>query len=162
IAVWYSHEGRMYAVTWLFVALSYLMLAMAREGRRPVWLVPYAGGTPPALWSGISPFLARIPPLAVLPSAPVAPGPPRRPAVALGPHERPVLGGLPEPWSRVLATRWWPAVGLLGALVLYTPWLSPLRTQWPLLVAMDFGIPSTWQVWAGLALAQVGLEGSYA
>lgn len=152
MAVWYSHEGRMYAVTWFFVALSYLLLALARERPRPVWLVPYTVVTALALWSDISAFLGVVPQLAVIAATPVAPGPPGRPA----------LGGFPKPWSRALATRWWPVLGFLGALVLYAPWLASLRTQWSLLTAMDFGIPSTWQVWTALALAQVGLQGSYA
>lgn len=39
LIVWYSREGRMYAVTWLFVMLSFLALVQAARSRRWPWLV---------------------------------------------------------------------------------------------------------------------------
>jgi hypothetical protein len=38
LLVWYSREGRMYALTWLFVMLSYLALVQAARSGRRIWL----------------------------------------------------------------------------------------------------------------------------
>src|SRR3984893_2756842 len=61
IPVWYSREGRMYALTWFFVMLSFLLLAQAvRSGRWP-WLLLYAGTIPLALYADISAVMALVP-----------------------------------------------------------------------------------------------------
>src|ERR1700730_11184404 len=58
IPVWYSREGRMYAITWLFVMLSFLLLAQAVRSGRWQWLLPYAGTIPLALYADISSVIA--------------------------------------------------------------------------------------------------------
>jgi len=97
MAVWYSHEGRMYALTWLLVALSYLLLAMACERQRPHWLVAYALVTGLALWSDISAFLGVVPQLAVIATA----RPRRWPAVAFL-----AAFALYVPWVPSLLQQW--------------------------------------------------------
>jgi mannosyltransferase len=61
ILVWYSREGRMYAVTWFFVMLSFLLLAQAVRSRRWAWLVPYTGSLALALYADISAVMALVP-----------------------------------------------------------------------------------------------------
>jgi mannosyltransferase len=134
MAVWYSHEGRMYALTWLLVLLSYLLLAQASERLRPVWLALYPVATALALWSDISAFLGVVPQVAVL--------------AALVVEDR---------------RKAWLIAAYVAGFVLYVPWLLlGLRTQWPLLSTQNFHTSSTWSTWSHLLLAQAGLEASYA
>src|SRR5438105_1686757 len=58
VIVWYSREGRMYAVTWLFVMLSVLCLFQAARTRRWTWLVAYTIAVALSLYSDISSIMA--------------------------------------------------------------------------------------------------------
>ncbi len=64
--VWYSREGRMYAVTWFLVMLSFLLLAQAVRSGRWAWLIPYAGSISLALYADISAVMALVPQAAMI------------------------------------------------------------------------------------------------
>lgn len=64
LAVWYSREGRMYALSWLFVVLSFWLMLRAR--RSWPWVVAYAFSVAFALWADVSSVLALLPQLAYL------------------------------------------------------------------------------------------------
>lgn len=68
IAIWYSDEGRMYALVWFLVLTSYLLLVVGSGSRRwrlTVWLCALTVGL--ALWTDYSAALALAPqPLLIL------------------------------------------------------------------------------------------------
>ncbi len=66
ILVWYSREGRMYAVTWFLVMLSFLLLAQAVRSGRWAWLIPYAASISLALYADISAVMALVPQAAMI------------------------------------------------------------------------------------------------
>jgi mannosyltransferase len=66
VIVWYSREGRMYAVTWLFVMFSFLLLVQAVRSRRAAWLVPYGLAVALSLYSDISAVMAIVPQAAII------------------------------------------------------------------------------------------------
>jgi len=59
--VWYSREGRMYALTWMFVMLTLLALALAARSGKWRWLVAYAVCLGASLYADISAIMALVP-----------------------------------------------------------------------------------------------------
>jgi hypothetical protein len=68
VTVWYSDEGRMYAMVWFFVLLSFLLLVWGHESRLwPVYVLLHAIAVGLALWTDYSAALALIPqPIVIL------------------------------------------------------------------------------------------------
>jgi 4-amino-4-deoxy-L-arabinose transferase-like glycosyltransferase len=136
--VWYSREGRMYAVTWLFVMLSFLALTLAVRSRRWPWLVLYTGFVALSLYSDISAVMALVPQAAVI-----------------GWFYLRANTGERSLWLRAGAA-------YAAGWVLFIPWLAVLPRQLPLLHGTFSGYePSLGSAWQ-LALNLAGLDASYA
>ena len=136
--VWYSREGRMYALTWLFVMLTFLTLALAiRRGRWP-WLVQFGVCVGLSLYADISAITALIP---------------------LG-----VMIGAFALRSRDRDRRLWLRAGAayLGGWVLFTPWLIGLPRQLGLTHGTFTGYPATLGTAWRLVLNFTGLRADYA
>lgn len=108
LLVWYSREGRMYALTWLFVMLSYLALVQAARSGRRIWLVTYGVAVALALYSDISAVMALVPQ-----------------AVLVAYFFLRDRDGRPR-WLRIGAS-------YVGGWILFVPWLAVLPRQLPLL-----------------------------
>ena len=66
-AIWYSDEGRMYALLWLVILASYLCVAWGEESPRwPFLAVLHAITVGVALWTDYSAALALVPQIAVI------------------------------------------------------------------------------------------------
>jgi len=138
ILVWYSREGRMYALTWFLVMLSFLLLAQAVRSGRWVWLLPYTGSVSLALYADISAVMALVP-------------------------QGAMIG-----WffwrNRSEARARWRGVGTAYAAgwVLFVPWLVVLPQQLHYLHGTFTGYaPSLATAWR-LVLNFTGLEATYA
>ncbi len=138
LLVWYSREGRMYALTWLFVMLSFLALVQAVRTRRRPWLFLYAILIAASLYTDISAVMALVPQAIVV------------------------------AWflfrSHDDARAWWLRIGAvyLAGWLLFSPWLAVLPRQLPLLHATFAGYePSLGTVWR-LVLNVTGLAAAYA
>jgi len=66
LLVWYSREGRMYAVAWLLVMLSFLALVQAARTRRWPWLGLYAIFIAASLYADVSAVMALVPQAVVI------------------------------------------------------------------------------------------------
>jgi 4-amino-4-deoxy-L-arabinose transferase-like glycosyltransferase len=138
VAVWYSREGRMYAVTWFFTLLSFLLLVKAVRSRNWRWLPAYAVSVALSLYSDVSAVLAIVPEAAVIGWF----------VLRSGGRERAL-------WFRI---------GVAYALgwLLFTPWLTVLPKQLPLLNPTFTGFePSLSTAWQ-LLLNLTGLAAVYA
>lgn len=148
IAIWYSHDGRMYAMTWLFVLLSYLMLVLVRQRKGWIWVAAYAVAVALALYADISSWLSIGPQVALIGAGLVS--------AYLATRS----GGAPwrsEPlrvWGRV-------AIGFLSGWALFLPWLIVFPEQLALIEGVHFGVPSAQVYWL-LLLNDLGLTASYA
>jgi len=138
VIVWYSREGRMYAVTWLFVMLSFLLLVQAVRSRHAAWLVPYGLAVALSLYSDISAVMAIVPQAAIIGWF--------------------LLRGRPSErgsWLRV-------AGAYAAGWILFVPWLLVLPRQLHLLHGTFPGYePNLASAWR-LVLNLGGLEATYA
>ena len=138
LLVWYSREGRMYAVTWLLVLLSFLALVQASRTRRWPWLGLYAIFVAAALYADVSAVMALVPQ-----------------AVVIG-------------WFLVtnrdeVRTRWLRiGAAYVAGWLLFSPWLLVLRHQLPLehhlFAGYEPGLATAWR----LLLNLTGLNATYA
>jgi hypothetical protein len=138
LLVWYSREGRMYAVTWLLVILSLLALVQAVRTRRWPWLWLYAIFVAASLYADISAVMAVVPQAFVI------------------------------AWyflkNRDDVRAWWLRIGAgyAAGWLLFSPWLPVLRHQLPLdratFAGYEPGLASAWR----LVLNLTGLNASYA
>ena len=138
LLVWYSREGRMYAVTWLFVTLSILALVQAVRTRRWPWLVLYPILIASSLYADISAIMVLVPQAIVI------------------------------AWfffkSRYDDRALWLRIGAayVTGWVLFVPWLVMLPRQLPMLHATFAGYePSLSTAW-NLVLSLTGLAAIYA
>jgi mannosyltransferase len=137
LLVWYSREGRMYAVTWLFVMLSFLALVQAVRTRHRPWLFLYAILIAVSLYTDISAVMALVPQAIVV------------------------------AWfffkSRDDVRAWWLRIGAayLAGWLLFGPWLAVLPRQLPLLhgtfAGYEPGLATAWR----LVLNVTGLAAAY-
>lgn len=148
IAIWYSHDGRMYALTWLFTLLSYLLLALVRQRAGWIWVAGYSLAVALALYADISAWLAIVPQAAVICGGLVSA------YLAARPSGAPWSSQELRAWARV-------AAGFLGGLALFLPWLVVFPEQFALIGSVHFGVPSA-QVYWQLLLDDLGLTASYA
>jgi 4-amino-4-deoxy-L-arabinose transferase-like glycosyltransferase len=137
IAVWYSRDGRMYALTWFFVMLSFLLLAQAARSRRWVWLAPYAASVALALYADVSAVIALAPQAVMIAWF-----------FAVDREAR-------QAWLRIGA-------GYVAGWLLFTPWLLVLPQQLPLLHPTFAGYEPGWLTAWRLVLDETGLIASYA
>lgn len=137
LLVWYSREGRMYALTWLFVMLSYLALVLAARSERRIWLVTYGLAVALALYSDISAVMALVPQAAVV--------------------------GYFCLRDRAGRSRWLGiAAAYVAGWVLFLPWLAVLPRQLPLVHGVYPGYePSLATAWH-LLEDMTGLSAGYA
>ena len=137
LLVWYSREGRMYALTWLFVMLSYLALVLAARSGRPVWLLTYGLAVALALYSDISAVMALVPQAAVV--------------------------GYFWLRDREARSRWLRiAAAYVAGWILFFPWLAVLPRQLPLVHGVYPGYePSIATAWH-LLEDMTGLSAGYA
>lgn len=148
IAIWYSHDGRMYALTWLFTLLSYLLLALVRQRAGWIWVASYSVALALALYADISAWLAIVPQAVVIGGGLVSAYLAERPSGAPWASQR------LRAWVRLVA-------GFLGGLALFLPWLVVFPEQLALIGSVHFGVPSA-QVYWQLLLDDLGLTASYA
>ncbi len=147
IAVWYSHDGRMYAMTWFFVLLSYLLLIQAK--RRPTWYwaAGYSATIALALYADISSWLAIFPQFIL-----ILMGLSR--ALALARYDTPEVRERARAWLLTLAS-------YLGGWLLFSPWLAVFPQQLSLIRSVHFGVPSAQVFWV-LLRNDLGLAATYA
>lgn len=148
IAFWYSQDGRMYALTWCCVLLSYLLLVVAIQRPRWYWIAGYGIAVALALYADISSLLSILPELAIIAGGLIIAA---RAAQAM--HT-------PETLERV---RDWlkTGIGYVIGWLLFVPWLLALPEQLALIHATSFGAPTLDQFWL-LALNDLGLSANYA
>jgi dolichyl-phosphate-mannose-protein mannosyltransferase len=148
IAIWYSRDGRMYAMTWCFVLLSYLLLVLVIQRGRWYWVAGYSIAVVLALYADISAILGILPQAFVilwaLTWAMIAGGTPDGPRAA----ER------ARPWFHAL-------LGFAGGWLLFVPWLLLLPQQLTLIRSIHFGALTFGQIWL-LMLNDLGLAANYA
>jgi len=138
LLVWYSREGRMYAVTWLFVLLSILALVQAIRTRRWSWLVIYPILMAASLYADISAIMVLVPQAIVIAWF----------FVKSRYDDRAI-------WLRI-------GGGYAAGWILFVPWLVVLPRQLPLLHATFAGYePSLSSAW-NLVLNLTGLSAIYA
>jgi 4-amino-4-deoxy-L-arabinose transferase-like glycosyltransferase len=135
LLVWYSREGRMYALTWLFVMLSYLALVQAARSGRRIWLVTYGLALALALYSDISAVMALVPQAAVVSYFFLRDQDAR------------------SRWLRI-------AAAYVAGWILFVPWLAVLPRQLPLLHGTFPGyepsVPTAWHLLADLTGVSAG------
>ncbi len=137
LAVWYSREGRMYAMVWLFVLLSFLILVQAIRSENWYWLPPFAALIALSLYTDISAVMALLP-LGVMIAA----------LFVLQPEKRLL-------WLRIGTT-------YAAGWALFVPWIAVMSRQVPLLQARFPGYdPSPATAWR-LILNVLGLSAAYA
>ena len=137
IAVWYSRDGRMYALTWFLVMLSFLLLAQASQSRRWVWLAAYAASVAGALYADVSAVMALAPQAAMIAWF-----------FAVDRQAR-------QAWLRIGAA-------YVAGWLMFTPWLLVLPQQAPLLHGTFAGYEPGWLTVGHLVLDETGLMASYA
>jgi hypothetical protein len=128
MAVWYSREGRQYALVWCLVLLSYLLLIQAARARRLIWPVFYGVSIALALWTHYSAVLGLAPQAALIAWKLVK----GRGSTQLeaGATER----GEVRVWQRL-------ALAYVGGWLLFTPWLAELPKQLPVIRQVPHGQP---------------------
>jgi 4-amino-4-deoxy-L-arabinose transferase-like glycosyltransferase len=137
LIVWYSREGRMYAVTWLFVMLSFVALVQAVRSGRLAWLGAYAVCVALSLYADISAVMAIVPQAAIV------------------------------AWfflrTKGAERRMWLRAGLsyVAGWLLFVPWLAVLPRQLPLLHGTFSGYEPSPASALRLALNLVGLDATY-
>ena len=137
IAVWYSRDGRMYALTWFLVMLSFLLLAQVARSRRWVWLALYAASVTGALYADVSAVIALAPQAALI------------------------------TWFFAVdrqARQAWLTIGgaYVAGWLMFSPWLLVLPQQVPLLHGTFPGYEPGWMTVWQLVLNETGLMASYA
>ena len=138
LLVWYSREGRMYAVTWLFVMLSLLALVQVVRRRRWSWLAVYPILMAASLYADISAIMVLVPQAIVI------------------------------AWfffrSRDDDRALWMRIGAayVAGWVLFIPWLVVLPRQLPLLHATFAGYEPSLSTGWNLVLSLSGLSAIYA
>ena len=138
LLVWYSREGRMYAVTWLFVMFSFLALVQAFRTRRWPWLGLYAIFIAASLYSDISAVMALVPQ-----------------AVVIGWFFLRNRDDVRALWLRI-------GVAYAAGWLVFSPWLLVLRHQLPLEHHLFAGYePSLAHAWR-LLLNLTGVNATYA
>ena len=138
LPVWYSDEGRMYAMTWMFVLLSFLFLAISVQSERRIWLVGYATAIGLALYADETAAIALVPQAILV-------------AWAILRRQQP--------------QRRWRHIGLayVGGWIIFVLWLTVLPRQFAILHGQTFaGYPPALGTALKLALDQLGLTASYA
>jgi len=138
LLVWYSREGRMYAVTWLFVMLSFTALVLAVRYRRLPFMIAYAIAVALSLYSDISAIIAIVPQAAVV--------------------------GWFYLRSHAAERRLWWRIGAayVAGWLLFVPWLAVLPRQLPLLHGTFAGYEPTLATVGRLVLNLTGLDATYA
>jgi len=138
LLVWYSREGRMYAVTWLFVMFSFLALVQAVRTRRWPWLFLYAIFIAASLYADISAVMAVVPQAAVI------------------------------GWFFLRNSddvrAWWLRIGAayVTGWLLFSPWLLVLRHQLPLEHQLFAGYEPSFATGWRLVLDLTGINATYA
>jgi uncharacterized membrane protein len=148
IAVWYSHDGRMYALTWLLVLLAYLALVHIRQRRGWFWIAVYGLAVALALYADVSSWLAIFPQVILIGGGLIS-------AYLAG-----RTSGAPWASERLRAWARASVVFLVGWL-LYVPWLVAFPEQLALIRSVQFGVPSLQVYWL-LLRNDLGLTASYA
>jgi uncharacterized membrane protein len=137
IAVWYSRDGRMYALTWFLVMLSFLLVVRAARSHRWLWLAAYGASVALALYADVSAVIALAPQAAMIAWF-----------FAVDRQAR-------RSWLRI-------AAAYMAGWLLFTPWLLVLPQQIPLLHPTFAGYEPGWLTAWRLVLDETGLIASYA
>jgi len=148
MAIWYSRDGRMYAMTWCFVLLSYLLLILVLQRGRWYWIAGYSIAVTLALYADISALLG------ILPQALV---------ILWGLGLAVTAARTPDSPSGVKRARAWlfALLGFIGGWLLFAPWLLMLPQQLALIRSVHFGALTFGQIWL-LILNDLGLAANYA